>query len=1493
MYTNSAIPNWDLSKQANYLDVSQNDMNYTIYDKTAYTIQVILKKKITKSGTKLTSQNYLYVYDSNKKLLGERAVNFDDIDSHYKDKMGYGILICPKGKFHPYDFYGSKHLDKPSGFSDNGGWDLRCYDHNTGYFYMFYLLNNGKNFYYKYNGGIVEKSDYVYSYFYDYILENGSYGDTQYKFCVLKYDGANNGVIRLCPESLSANLGNGDVSRVSKGSTNDINRAKSKTQAYFSSDKYFYYFTYNNALDFESGYSKYPISFENDQAFSNSASNPGVQKNTESPLTFADNVEIKEMNFISGTKYAYYKIYSISKDKNYFGLIDITQNKIIYNIEAEFKTFIPASTSDTIIMLGLTETDAYQLCITKSSQGYCINECGSSNKLILDSEGNKCQADCDSGKIKLIPEGICIKKEECDLSIYELNSQETECGLCKYISSSTPYKFINTRKCISITDLPNNAEYYNENSKLLKCKANYHLENNECIPDYCYERCKTCSQVSSDINAQKCLSCNEGYVLDGESGNCNLFPTTLIIPPTTVIVPPTTIIIPPTTVKEPPTTIIIPPTTVKEPPTTIIIPPTTVKEPPTTIIIPPTTVKEPPTTVLIPPTTVKEPPTTLIEPPTTLIEPPTTIIKPPTTVIAPPTTVLEPPTTIIEQSTTRIPKTEYIENCSNKRCLKCSADSDKFGLCISCDGTKYKKVNYSNTYSDYFDCFEEKYLEKNYYYDSRTEQYKPCFEYCSKCSGPGNATDQHCLECKANYMLRPFDNPKNNCVIYTENYYRTIYNEFKPLDSPQCPEEAKYSIKDSNNKTYCIYDCKADAIYKFLYNGNCLKECPNETSEEDYLCKETNPDKIYISINPIYLKNSNSKNNSLDIIGTLAVAYALEYYYTNKHISLFEDENYSILLYKNPGIVGKTNLTATDIDFGECYEAVKKAYNITSDLIIAVGDKKVKNKPSNFYLFFHPETGRRLDIGDLCQNKTIEMKENLLSMLDEKSEKYELQTALTKQGINIFDINDPYYKDLCYDFDNPKKRDMALKDRIKETYVNVTLCDDGCVNTGIDVQNNVATCDCKFNDITNNEIIHENAALNYLVGEIFDIVNSSNILVLKCYKYLLKYFTRSIGGIIIVSLLILCIIFAGIFFSFELTKMKRYIFALTEKYTSFLANYSNIFKLFPPKRKSLKNKTSKEEIRKYSKESNIKDDTKNNYRKNKKQISERTTNPISKSKQSNSKDFILAHKKGNSKLGAIIEKPKEEEVNPYLEDGKKIKKYFKEYLATSPDEMEFDDAIKRDKRKFCEYFCDVLQEKQSFAYTFIASDPINTRMIKFILFSLNIALYFVVNGLFFSESFISELYHTNEEDDTFFSFIPRTIDKVIYTTLVSIFIGYLTDFFFLDEKKIKGIFKRDKNNRLILKRSITMLIREIQKRYISFIIMTLVIMLISLYYILCFNYVYPKTQIEWVKSSILIIIIMQILSVLKCLYEAIFRFLSFKCESEKLYKVAKLFENNS
>ena len=83
-------------------------------------------------------------------------------------------------------------------------------------------------------------------------------------------------------------------------------------------------------------------------------------------------------------------------------------------------------------------------------------------------------------------------------------------------------------------------------------------------------------------------------------------------------------------------------------------------------------------------------------------------------------------------------------------------------------------------------------------------------------------------------MFRPGNNPKNNCVVYSEFYYLSSYNQYKPLDILQCPDEAKYVIKD---KKSCIDDCTKDEEYKLLYNGNCVKECPSDTVNVNNVCK--------------------------------------------------------------------------------------------------------------------------------------------------------------------------------------------------------------------------------------------------------------------------------------------------------------------------------------------------------------------------------------------------------------------------------------------------------------------------------------------------------------------------------------------------------------------------------------------------------------------------------------------------------------------------------
>ena len=228
-----------------------------------------------------------------------------------------------------------------------------------------------------------------------------------------------------------------------------------------------------------------------------------------------------------------------------------------------------------------------------------------------------------------------------------------------------------------------------------------------------------------------------------------------------------------------------------------------------------------------------------------------------------------------------------------------------------------------------------------------------------------------------------------------------------------------------------------------------------------------------------------------------------------------------------------------------------------------------------------------------------------------------------------------------------------------------------------------------------------------------------------------------------------------------------------------------------------------------------------------------------------------------------------------------------EYLKPDLDDLDYDDAIKEDKRSFCEFVSERLKEKQIIMNTFYYKENIRPITIKIILLLLNIDLYFIFNGLFYNEKYLSELFRSNEEEN-FFSFLPRSISRFIYTTLVGFIIGIIIDCIFIEESKVKRIFLRERDKPVEIRYKISMIITSIKKRYYIFIFLCLFISIFSWYYVICFNTVYPGVKMEWIKSSISIIIIMQILSIIIILLEAILRALSFHYKSEKLYKFKKL-----
>ena len=425
-----------------------------------------------------------------------------------------------------------------------------------------------------------------------------------------------------------------------------------------------------------------------------------------------------------------------------------------------------------------------------------------------------------------------------------------------------------------------------------------------------------------------------------------------------------------------------------------------------------------------------------------------------------------------------------------------------------------------------------------------------------------------------------------------------------------------------------------------------------------------------------------------------------------------------------------------------------------------------------------------------------------------------------------------------------------------------------------------ATCDCKFNDIANSNLIKDNAILDSAFGEILDLINSSNILVFKCIKNMFTHFSSSIGGWISLSLICAHIGMTLVFFLISSPQVNKYLFSLTYNYISYIKNSPKKEPNLPPKRKIINLKKSDKNVSSVNSQENLK-------------IKRSKLNPatVPKSPQEN---FVVHFEEGNIKISDVnmdtLENIKESEKKSVIDEQKFSKTFFKEYMSTSLDDMEFDDAVAMDHRKYCEHMKENLKEDQMIANTFIAEDPIKPRTIKVILLILNFILYFVVNGLFFSEEVISELYNVDEEEENFFSFFPRSLERLIYATIVSIIIGIITDFFFIDEKKIKGIFRREKDNINVLKKNMAELMSDLKKRYIAFISVVSVILFISTFYLLCFNYVYPYSQIEWIKSSITIVIIMQALSTLKCIFETSIRFLSYKLRSEKLYKISKFLD---
>ena len=936
-------------------------------------------------------------------------------------------------------------------------------------------------------------------------------------------------------------------------------------------------------------------------------------------------------------------------------------------------------------------------------------------------------------------------------------------------------------------------------------------------------------------------------------------------------------------------------------------------------------------------------------------------------------------------------KSEQSEKCETK-CSLCNEITRKKELCLYCNAKEGYSPVIINKFQMFYECINPSVNSDGYYYNTTTKSYRPCYETCKTCSQEGNPFNHNCDTCDRDLVFRPEDLPSHNCVTNCSGYYYYYHidlpkgytkwggdidinangiqynNQYKCTANRECLKDVPYHIKD---KRKCIDNCINDDTHKYRYNSYCLTECPPKTYNDSFICKDIETDDCVLSDTQIdYLSFGNNSGVEL-----YAENYVGEYNYTEKHVSQYNSSKYTVTFFKNSDCITGINgikleleigydYSFPSIDFGNCYDLVKDYYKIDGDLVVGFVENRELKNPYTTYSFFHPTTGEKLEAAKICANETITVYENITALL-EKLPNYELMMEMLEQGINIFDPKSPFYTDICFPYDSPEKKDISLEDRLLVYFPNISLCDPGCEIAGVDLENMTAICDCSFQDVSSNNDITNNALFEEVTGDIFDKIAESNIYVLKCYKYIFKYFTRSYGIYIFLVFLIVHVVMVIFFYIIELDAIMKYIFNLTQSYIAFINSNANKGKAAPPKNHNLKNlknidkkvetKTEKKKIKKkksklfeeidlnlnlnkkemeeddkhnnslinFNKKIKINEggkemiehsivseqldpevETKKRKRKNKDKFKEKKSEVKSekkteKSKMEKNKNVNNKNEKNNKKVLNIFKSTESNEMletiqNDIKKDEKSEKKGkegdidFEEYLATDPGDMDYDDAIKLDERSYCQFFADNLKERVLFANTFIEQDPLRPITIKTMVLILTLVFYFFINGFFFNEEYISKVY--NLDEDKFFDFIPRSIKRFFYALVIGEVVEYITEFFFVEEDRIKGTFDREKDNLINLKNEIIEIVNDIKRRNLGFIIVVFILIIFFIYYVLCFNYVYHYSQVEWIKSSIVIILANQILSILLSFFETSFRFLAFKCKSERLYQFSQIFD---
>lgn len=730
-------------------------------------------------------------------------------------------------------------------------------------------------------------------------------------------------------------------------------------------------------------------------------------------------------------------------------------------------------------------------------------------------------------------------------------------------------------------------------------------------------------------------------------------------------------------------------------------------------------------------------------------------------------------------------------------------------------------------------------------------QFVKCYESCKECSKPLIGTNENCIECKEGYMAHPLvsTNCVKKCEKQGQKWYIGANISYNCIEDDKCTgfypfliEETNQCVSSCTDLFSCPY-CIANQPL-FEYNDKCIKKCPNGILVGNK-CNQILPEqeKPTITDNTVRYSTQSSKEEFVDIKNQAIELIFKEENENSEELNIIQGEDYSFNVYPSDidsSITKENNLPR--VDLGECEDILRKANDISDEEELFIGQMVYEpsfsisaTKPVQYEVY--TKNGTKLEM-DPCDSVNIKITQPLTNT---DNLNLDLAKKLSEEGIDIYNGESSIFNDICTTFSVDGK-DMTLNDRRENIFTNASFCTEGCSLSNLNLTTNEVECDCKPQKDGITSLLEENE----IFSAFSSLLSSTNLELFLCVRLVLNPSKElgNIGNWFMLANTITIVTLGVVFFTINLTSIYSFLNAQLKSNPGTKIQLSDL-EFFSSTNLSNKKIEENEELKKYSDRAKI-----NNFF---------LEEPTSKSKlevktEKNQRDlYKLSSQETENTIeeNTLTENLETEELN----------------------ELPFEEALKKDNRKLCQYYFSILIEKQIILSTILSKSlfyPLSARIIM-LLFSL--CSFFFLNALFFTEEYISERYNSGESLNILY-ILKNEISKSLYASMIGMLIGKALSMVTSTGISFTKLFRCKKDWDYFI--NFKNLVNEMRKKYYIVISLIIVLTLVYWYFLFIFCSVYKNNQVSWIQSSLISIFINIIIPIVLCLIIALIRAIAFK-----------------